>query len=181
MGIFAVIFSSILLLLFMGANLSFQTNNLQTENQIKKFLTDDTIQIETNKEEKRKLEDSERALIRTCQTGQSWVLICKQCYANGYTNCPYPTDSFCQSAKTVDTTDMLTFWKFLPNANGVFSDIKNGTKTNKNNLTNISQLASALRGELSNIYDFSNNKNYHYERPSGSATDVCAVSGVVSN
>jgi len=181
MGIFAVIFSSILLLLFMGANLKLQTSNLQTENKVKKFLTDDTIQIEIVNEEKLKLEDSERALIRTCQTGQSWVLICKQCYAHGHTVCPYPTDSFCQSAKTVDTSNMLTFWNFLPNANGVFSDIKNGTKLDKNNLTNISQLAPVLRNELSKVYDFNNNKNYHYERPSGTATDVCGVSGVVSN
>ena len=164
----------------MGADLRLQTNSIQTENKLKTFLTDDTIQAELIKNKERNLENSEKVLIRTCQMGQSWVMICKQCYSHGNTVCPYPTDSFCQSARNIDTSDMSIFWGFLPNNNGLFSDIKNGSKINITNLTNISQLPSVLRNEMFKVYDYSN-VNYHYEKPSGKATDVCGVSGVVSN
>ncbi len=181
MGIFVLVFSSIVLLLFMGAELSLKTNTLKTSNNITKFLTDNSVQADTSNEKGWGIQNAQRALIRTCQEGQSWVLICQHCFATGQSYCPYPTASFCQSARNVNTSNMSTFWAFLPNAHGTFSDIKNGSKTPTSDLTSMSQFPSALRYEFSTIYNFSKNKNYNYTRPSGIATDVCGVSGVASN
>lgn len=181
MGIYVAIFSAILLFMFTSAQLSFKTKHVEVRNEHHSFITDKSPVGTKSTIDNSDTDEVEKALIRTCQTAQSWVLICKNCYLAGKTSCPYPTDSFCQSAKTVDMTDANTFWSFLPNTSGSLSDVQSASTVNNNSMTNVSQLSQGQRFILNNVFDYSKYSNYRYYRPSGTASDVCAVSSVIGN
>lgn len=181
MGIFVAIFSSIIFIIFFGYRTTQKNENIKTVIEKDLFSTDKSIPKKKIIKESYKINEAETALVKTCQLGQSLVLNCKKCYVYGNTICPYPTDSFCQSVIGLDTSNVDTFWSFLPNATGRFSDIRNGNTIQMSSLQSIGQLSQALRGEFNNIYDYSNSTNYSYVRPSGTATDVCGMSSIVGN
>jgi hypothetical protein len=181
MGLFVSTFIGIILLLLMGEQLLIKNNTIEMLNDNEKFSADNTVRNKIASTENYQVVEAEKALIRTCQMGQSWVLNCKKCYTAGNAVCPYPTDAFCQSAKATDMTDTTIFCGFLPNNNGHFSEIRNGATINKNTITNVSQMGMALRGELNRVYDYTNTQNYNYTKPSGANTDVCAFSSIVGN
>jgi len=181
MGIFVAVFSSILLIVFFGYNTLRTNESIKIAIEKDLFFTDKSIPKKKIIKERYKISEAETALTKTCLLGQSLVLNCKKCYTHGNTNCPYPTDSFCQSARNADTSNVNTFWSFLPNATGKFSDIKNGSTIQMSSLRSMGQLPQALRGELNKVYDYSNSPNYSYSRPSGTATDVCGMSSIVGN
>jgi len=181
MGIFVAIFSAILIYMFTSTELSFKTKHVEVRNEHQSFVTDKSPVGTKSTLDNLDTDEVERALIRTCQTAQSWVLTCKNCYLAGRTNCPFPTDSFCQGAKTVNMTDANTFWSFLTNTSGNLSDIQSASTVDNNSMTNISQLSQGQRFILNNVFDYSKYNNYRYYKPSGTSSDVCAVSSIIGN
>ena len=181
MGIFLSALTAIILLAFTSKQLALKLNSIITENKHSSLLKDTTFINKTPTLDNYNIVEAEKALIRTCQQGQSWVLICKKCYALGNTNCPYPTNSFCQSAKNTDMNDASVFWSFLPNSSGLFSEIQSSATQNTNTMTDVSQMSRALRDVMNRVYDYNGNPDYKYYRPSGRYGDVCAVSSIVGN
>jgi hypothetical protein len=181
MGIFVTIFSSILFFLFMGEHIASSNNDIDTAIDTDKFFVDNTIPKKQASTENYQIVEAEKALIRTCQMGQSWVLACKDCYRSGNAICPLPTDNFCQSAKTLEMTNTPVFWSFLPNANGSFSEISSGATISPSAMNDVSELGTALRGELNRVYDYARTQDYKYYRPTVNVSDVCAISSIVGN
>jgi len=181
MGIFVTIFTTILLLVLNSEQLTSKLNFIKTENEKNLLLSDISFIEKIPTLDNYDIVEAEKALIRTCQQGQSWVLICKKCYALGNANCPYPTDEFCQTARNVNLNDADIFWGFLPNAKGRFSEIKNAPTQNINTMVDVAQLPNVLRGMMNRVYDYEKNPDYKYYRPSGKYGDVCAVSSIVGN
>lgn len=181
MGIFVGIFSAIVIYIFTSTQLSFKTKHVEMRNSHQSFIVNKTPVGTKSTLDNFDTDEIEKSLIRTCQTAQSWVLTCKNCYSTGETTCPYPTDSFCQGARTVNMTDADTFWSFLPNTSGSLSDIKTAPTVNSTGMTSISQLSQGQRFILNNVFDYSKYSNYKYYRPSGTSSDVCAVSNIIGN
>ncbi len=155
---------------------------VKTENEINTFLNIKTTQALASQVpiQRYKEEELETALIKLCQTAQSMIIQCQNCYISGRTNCPYPTNSFCLSARGVNYNDPTIVWGFLPNPSGDFTDVYSAPVKDINTLTDVSELPEGIRYLLVNQISQESFAGYSYLRPSGSFADACAVEGVIT-
>ena len=129
--------------------------------------------------QKAKPEEVETFLIRACQTAQSMIIKCQQCYMEGNWWCSYPTAYFCASVRGVNPNDPSVVWSFLPNNSGQLTEILNAKDINIKYLVNISQLGEGIRWLIKRQVSADFFDGYRYVKPSGWFADACAVEGVV--
>ena len=157
---------------------------LKTENTIRDmFVYSDPFVLGTKPKRQRALLilEAERMLNRACQIGKAWILRCQQCFLTGRTFCPYPTQSFCLSARGASINDYELLWGFLPNEEGLLNEIWTAPSMNPNNMTNINQIPLGVRWIIQNQYPQAVFGIFAYEKPSGGGVDPCAVTDVVVN
>jgi len=143
------------------------------------------------------VEDLNGQLIRLCQLGQAMIIRCQECYASGRTDCPYPTNAFCQSARGANYNDPTLVWGFLPdtdgNGDGDLSLIWTYNDPNcpldpsnpDADLTSINCLPQYIRLKARQVLDPTLVQLFRitYKRPTDAngTTDICAVDGVITD
>lgn len=182
MGFFIPIVFSLIAMFMMVVSYEATIGKVKAENRIDTFLKIDTSQSLSSSSfsTMNKEEELEAFLIRLCQTAQSMIINCQECYLSGRTNCPYPTDAFCQSARGVNYNDVNLVWGFLPNNSGDFSDVYSARDKDLNTLTNVNEIPQGIRYLLKREMNLSAFSGYRYVRPQASFGDACAVEGVLS-
>ena len=135
------------------------------------------------------IEDLNGQLMRLCQLGQAMIIRCQECYLSGETNCPYPTNEFCESAKGADYNDPNLVWGFLPDPTGDLSviwdyDDPSCNIENDEDLKTLNCLPQYIRWKARRVLDKNLVEKFEirYRRPAEKeSSDVCAVDGVITD
>lgn len=163
--------------------LSFETvkSEIGVKNQVYEYTKIDTSSFYAKNlpVQRVKPEEIETFLIRACQTAQSMIIKCQQCYMEGNLWCPYPTNSFCWSARGVNPNDTALMWSFLPNNSGQLTEVLSASDRDVNTLTDVAQLGEGIRWLIKRQVSADFFDGYRYAKPSGWSADACAVEGVV--